>query len=59
MEIKAGDKVMWRGAWGTQEPKPMVVAAVSIDPFKGLVYDLVGGHWCYAHQITLIKKEAK
>jgi hypothetical protein len=29
-KLKVGDKVMWRGAWGTEPPKEAIVESIEI-----------------------------
>lgn len=64
--LKVGDKVIWRGAWGTQLPIETTIEGMELcaegvcgeditecveDNYLDCVFDLANGHWCYGHQI--------
>ena len=49
-EYKVGQKVMWRGAWGTEPPKPAVVVDTG-EKNGEPVYDLDNGRWAYEYQL--------
>jgi hypothetical protein len=68
--LKIGDKVMWRGGFGTEAPKEAIVESIelcksgdkygdsvdSVDWSKKdrIVVDLNNGHWAKGHQISPI-----
>jgi|TARA_R110000824_G_scaffold44153_2_gene128629 hypothetical protein len=49
--LRIGNKVNWRGAWGTYPPEEVTIIG---DGMKGgeVVYDLDNGHWAYGRQLT-------
>ena len=65
--LKVGDKVMWKGAWGTQLPKETTIESIQLcengekygddveecdfNNYQDCVFDLTNGHWCYGYQI--------
>jgi hypothetical protein len=70
--LNVGDKVMWRGSFGSESPKEVVVEGIElckpgekygmsvtqVDWSKKdrIVVDLDNGHWAKGHQISPIKK---
>ena len=70
--LKIGDKVMWRGAFGTEPSKEAVVTGIelcksgekygesrsSVDwkDKDRIVVDLDNGHWAKGHQLSPIQK---
>ena len=68
--LKIGDKVMWRGGFGTEAPKEAVVESIEICEEGGkygepvdevswakknrIVVDLDNGHWARGSQISPI-----
>lgn len=68
--LKVGDKVMWRGGFGTEAPKEAVVESIelckvgekygdSVDEVSWkkkdrIVVDLDNGHWARGSQISPI-----
>lgn len=65
--LKIGDKVLWRGSWGANDPKLVTVTGISIgtkeedNPVEsvkwskigaGVVVDLDNHHWAYGYQIS-------
>ena len=49
-EYKVGQRVMWRGAWGTEPPKPATVVDTG-EKNGEPVYDLDNGRWAYEYQL--------
>jgi hypothetical protein len=62
LDLKLGDKVIWKGSWGRDEAKVATVTRIEIDGVLvpqvpwGIVQDFVvvgldNGHWAYGYQI--------
>lgn len=67
-KLKVGDKVMWRGGFGTEIPKVATVKSIELcEPGEKygedvseaswsernrLVVDLDNGHWAYGSQLS-------
>ena len=49
-EFKIGQRVMWRGSWGTDPAKPATITGKGTKNGRP-VYDLDNGHWCYENQL--------
>lgn len=50
-KFTVGDRVMWRGGWGTQAKRRARI--IDIGEKNGRpVYDLDNGHWAYEYQLT-------
>lgn len=70
--LKIGDKVMWRGAFGTEPPTEAIVTGIELCEYgckygesrssvdwkdqDRIVVDLDNGHWAKGHQLSPIKE---
>ena len=70
--LKIGDKVMWRGAFGTEPPTEAIVTGIELcksgekygesrsevdwKDKDRIVVDLDNGHWAKGHQLSPIKE---
>jgi len=65
--LKVGDKVIWRGCWGSAEPKEAIVTDITktqnyrekhgqnvqeCNWTDYFIVDLNNGHWAYNFQLT-------
>jgi len=71
-KIKVGDKVMWKGAWGSESAIEATITDMSLvkkgekygddctestwDNLDHIVVGLDNGHWSYGYQLEKIKK---
>jgi hypothetical protein len=49
-QYEIGQRVIWRGGWGTQVPKEAKIVGTGEKNQKP-VYDLDNGHWAYEYQL--------
>lgn len=65
--LKIGDKVIWRGSWGSEEPKEATIIQIEKTQYyrekygvtveicnwsDNFVVTLDNGHWAYNFQLT-------
>lgn len=50
-EFKIGQRVIWRGGWGTRAPEPAKIVGTG-EKNGEAVYDLDNGHWAYEYQLS-------
>lgn len=48
---KVGDRVMWRGGWGTRAAEEAQIIDMG-EKNDQPVYDLNNGHWAYEYQLN-------
>lgn len=60
LNARIGQKVIYRGAWGHDEPEPAIFEGAEFDDCKhDIVVDVAcedgHGHWGYVYQITFVE----
>lgn len=53
-KFNIGAVVMWRGGFGSDEPKLAMIIGHGEENDKP-VYDLDNGHWCYESQLSQVE----
>jgi len=55
-KYEVGQRVLWRGGWGSGAPLPATIIGVGIKNNEP-VYDLNNRHWAYEYQLDDLNNE--
>lgn len=57
-DFTIGQRVLYRGAWGTAKPKMCTITGRGVETGR-VVYDNDLGHWGYAYQYEAVRETAE